>query len=60
MTGLSGFVGAVGGAFSATFVGLILETTNSYFLIFTIASVMYLCNWLIIKIFIPEIKPIQI
>lgn len=60
MTGLSGFVGAIGGAFSATFVGLILEVTNSYFLIFTIASVMYLINWLIIKILIPEIKPIHI
>lgn len=60
MTGLSGFVGAVGGALSATFVGLILEATNSYFLIFTIASNMYLINWLIIKVFIPEIKPIQI
>jgi len=60
MTGLSGFVGAVGGALSATFVGLILETTNSYFLIFTIASVMYIINWLIIKTFIPEIKPIKI
>jgi ACS family hexuronate transporter-like MFS transporter len=60
MTGLSGFVGAIGGAFSATFVGLILEATTSYFLIFTIASVMYLINWLIIKLFIPEIKPIQI
>lgn len=60
MTGLSGFVGAVGGALSATFVGLILEATNSYFIIFTIASVMYLINWLIIKTFISEIKPIQV
>jgi len=60
MMGLSGFAGAVGGALSASFIGLILETTNSYFLIFTIASAMYLLNWLILKIFIPEIKPIQI
>ena len=60
MMGLSGFAGAIGGALSASFVGFILETTNSYFLIFTMASTMYLVNWLIIKIFIPEIKPIQI
>ena len=60
MMGLSGFAGAVGGALSASFVGFILETTNSYFIIFTMASTMYLVNWLIIKLFIPEIKPIQI
>jgi MFS transporter, ACS family, hexuronate transporter len=60
MMGLSGFAGAVGGALSASFVGFILETTNSYFIIFTMASTMYLVNWLIIKIFIPEIKPLQI
>jgi len=60
MMGLSGFAGAVGGALSASFIGLILNTTNSYFLIFTFASAMYLINWLIIKIFIPEIKPIKI
>jgi len=60
MMGLSGFAGAVGGALSASFIGLILETTHSYFLIFTIAPVMYLVNWLIIKIFIPEIKPLII
>lgn len=60
MMGLSGFAGAVGGALSASFIGLILETTNSYFLIFTVASAMYLINWLIIRIFIPDIKPIQI
>jgi ACS family hexuronate transporter-like MFS transporter len=59
MMGLSGFSGAVGGALSASFIGLILETTNSYFIIFTVASAMYLINWLIIKIFIPEIKPIR-
>jgi len=60
MMGLSGFAGAVGGALSASFVGFILETTNSYFIIFTMASTMYLVNWLIIKIFIPEIKPVSI
>lgn len=60
MMGLSGFAGAVGGALSASFVGFLLEKTNSYFIIFTIASTMYLINWLIIKLFIPEVKPIQI
>jgi ACS family hexuronate transporter-like MFS transporter len=60
MTGLSGFAGAVGGALSASFVGLLLESTGSYFLIFLTASSVYLANWLIIRIFIKEIKPIEI
>jgi len=59
MVGLSGFAGAVGGALSATFVGLLLESTGSYFLIFLLASTVYLVNWLILKVFIKEIKPIK-
>ena len=60
MVGISGFVGAIGGALSAAFVGILLESTDSYFLIFLVASSVYLINWLILKIFIKEIKPIQI
>jgi MFS transporter, ACS family, hexuronate transporter len=59
MTGLSGFAGAAGGALSASFVGFLLQTTNSYFLIFTVASVMYLVNWLILIVFIPVIQPVK-
>jgi len=60
MTGLSGFAGAIGGALSASFVGLILEGTGSYFLIFLVASTVYLINWLILKLSIKEIKPLNI
>jgi MFS transporter, ACS family, hexuronate transporter len=60
MTGLCGFAGAVGGALSASFVGLILEYTGGYFLIFGVASSVYLINWLILKFSIKEIKPILI
>ena len=59
MTGLSGFAGAVGGALSASFVGLVLESTGSYFLIFLVASSVYMVNWLIIRLSIKEIKPIE-
>ena len=58
--GISGFAGAIGGALSATFVGLVLQITHSYTIIFVIASVVYILNWLIIKIFIPKITPVQI
>lgn len=60
MTGLSGFAGAVGGALSAPFVGLILQGTGSYFIIFLVASSVYMINWLILKLTIKEIKPLSI
>ena len=60
MTGLAGLSAAVGGALSSSFVGLILDATGSYFIIFIIASLVYLCNWLIIKIFIPEIHLVKV
>ena len=58
MMGVSGFIGAIGAALSAVFVGLFLQTTSSYDYIFVLVSVIYLVNWLIIKIFISEIKPV--
>jgi MFS transporter, ACS family, hexuronate transporter len=60
MVGLSGFAGALGGALSASFVGLILENTGSYFLIFFVASSVYIVNWLILKLSIREIKQLEI
>ncbi len=58
MMGLSGFAGAAGGALSASFIGLLLDYTGSYFLIFIFASSVYLVNWLIIKLFIKDIHPV--
>lgn len=60
MMGLSGFTGAIGGALSATFVGLLIQSTGSYFLIFMTASSVYLANWLIIRLFIKNIIPVKI
>ena len=60
MMGLSGFAGAIGGALSATFVGILLESTGSYFLIFLVASSVYLINWFILKLAIKQIRPIKI
>ena len=58
MMGVSGFIGAIGAALSAVFIGLFLQATSSYDYIFVLVSVIYLVNWLIIKIFISEIKPV--
>jgi len=60
MIGLSGFTGAIGGALSASFVGLILKFTGSYTLIFLFASSMYLVAWLTLKIFIPKIYELKL
>ena len=58
MTGLCGFAGAVGGALSASFVGILLQHTGSYFLIFLVASSVYMINWVIINLFIKTINPL--
>ena len=58
MTGVSSVGGAVGGALASSFVGLILQWTGSYTMIFMIASCMYLVAWLTLKLFVP-IKQIK-
>jgi ACS family hexuronate transporter-like MFS transporter len=60
MVGVCGFAGAVGGALAASFVGFILQTTHSYFLILSVASSVYIVNWLIIIFIIPKIEPIRL
>ena len=60
MMGLSGFMGAIGGALSASFVGILLDTTGSYFFIFILASSVYLLNWLILKVTINKIEPLKL
>jgi MFS transporter, ACS family, hexuronate transporter len=57
--GIAGFFGAVSGAISATVIGTILEVTGSYFIIFAMASSAYLIAWLILKLMIREIKPLE-
>jgi MFS transporter, ACS family, hexuronate transporter len=60
VVGLSGFAGAVGGVLFSAAVGLILEFTGSYYIVFAIASVSYLVCWLVLKIFVPDDKIILI
>lgn len=58
--GIIGMAGAIGGVIVAPLVGFILETTGSYILIFSIFSVLYLVAWIVLKIGIPKIKPIEL
>lgn len=60
MTGLAGFSGAVGGIIFSAAVGLILEFTGSYYVVFGIASVAYLLCWLSLYLLVPDHQKIQI
>jgi len=59
MTGLAGFAGAIGGIIFAPLVGFILDATQSYYIVFAIASCAYLLAWVFLKIFIPRIEPLN-
>jgi MFS transporter, ACS family, hexuronate transporter len=58
VTGIAGFSGAVGGTISAIVIGSILQDTGSYFIIFSMAGSVNIICWLIIKLMIPQIKPL--
>jgi len=57
VVGMSGFAGAIGGVLAASFVGLILQYTGSYLLVFLVASSMYFLAWAILKLMIRRIGP---
>ncbi len=57
---LAGFAAAITGALTATLIGIVLQLTNSYSLLFVFAGSMYILSWLILKVLVPEIKPIII
>ena len=58
--GISTFTAVAGSMLASSAIGFLLETTGSYSLIFMVASVMYLVGWLVIKIGIPVIRPLQL
>ncbi len=60
MTGIAGFAASVGGVLSAPFIGYLLDLTGSYFIIFLMAGIAYLSAWIVLKLMIPEIKPIVV
>ncbi|MCY1722037.1 MFS transporter [Prolixibacteraceae bacterium Z1-6] len=60
VVGLSGFAGAIGGVLFSAAVGLILEFSGSYHVVFGIASVAYLVCWAVLKIFVPDSELIEI
>ena len=60
VTGLSGFAGAIGGVLFSGAVGLILQITDIYYVIFAMASLAYLLCWLSLYLLVPSDKKIEI
>ncbi len=60
MVGISGFGGAVGGMFIATFTGLVLQFTGSYLPVFIIAGSTYLVALAIIHLLAPTLEPAKL
>jgi ACS family hexuronate transporter-like MFS transporter len=60
VVGLSGFAGAIGGILFSAAVGLILQYTGSYYVIFGIASVAYLLCWLALHLLVSDHHKIQV
>lgn len=55
-TGLTGMIGSIGGMLVAPLVGWILDTTGSYLLIFSGASLAYLFGWALLQLCVPRMK----
>lgn len=60
VTGLAGFAGAIGGVLFSGAVGLILQITGSYYIVFAMASLAYLLCWLSLFLLVPNNKKIII
>ncbi len=60
VVGLGGFAGALSGAFVATAVGFLLQTTGSYALLFTLAGGMYLVALAVIQLLAPRLGPVRL
>jgi MFS transporter, ACS family, hexuronate transporter len=60
VVGLAGLFGALSGALADGFVGVMLETTGSYVPVFALFSGAYLLAWVILRVGIPTIRPIEL
>ena len=58
--GVAGASGAIGGAIVAEMVGFLLQRTHSYVVVFAMFSFAYLVAWAVLKIGIPEIRPLNL
>jgi ACS family hexuronate transporter-like MFS transporter len=59
VVGLGGFAGAVGGMMISTFIGFLLQTTDSYFSVFIMAASAYLLALAAVQGIAPRLEPAQ-
>ena len=57
VVGFGGMAGAVGGMVIAKVVGYVLQWTGSYFLVFLIASSVYLLALAVMQVLVPKLEP---
>ncbi|MEO7384969.1 MAG: MFS transporter [Novosphingobium sp.] len=57
--GIGGTVGAIGGMFMASYVGLTLDATHSYATLFAAAASAYFVALALIHLFSPKLEPVQ-
>ncbi len=60
VTGIGGMAGAVGGAMLAYYAGHILQLTHSYTSLFAIAGGAYLTAWVVLQLFAPGLKEVEL
>jgi len=58
--GLSGAAGSVAAALSQPLIGMIIDRTGSYELVFLLVSSMHIASALCVSLFIPRIEPIHL
>jgi ACS family hexuronate transporter-like MFS transporter len=58
--GMSGAAGSVAAAISQPLIGMIIDRTGSYELVFLLVSSMHIASALCISLFIPRIEPITL
>ena len=60
VVGIGGTVGALGGMFTATAAGYVLEVTGSYYSLFLIAGSMYLLALGLIHLLVPRLEAAEV
>jgi ACS family hexuronate transporter-like MFS transporter len=59
MAGLAGMAGALGGTLFSAVVGRVLQDTGSYDWLFAAAGTIFLAAWLLLKLLLPQLRPVQ-
>jgi ACS family hexuronate transporter-like MFS transporter len=59
VVGMGGMAGSIGGMLTAAAVGLVLQLTGSYLILFAVAGSVYLLALLIINLLVPKIEAIK-